>query len=263
MGGKQYVLSAAELREYHELQQTFWWFVGRRAIVRDLLQRFSGSNTRPRILDVGCGTGLTLKSLKTSGLAVGLDASEDVLQYSRKEVSISVIRGDATSLPFASESFDVVLALDVLEHIPDERLLLDETRRVLRPKGLVLVTVPAFSWLWTELDTLGGHYRRYTLGELGRCLAGAGFKVEKLSYFNFFLFPALVLERMVKKLTKPPLMAYIPRLPRVIDQTFRSLLGMESALLRRIDLPIGGSVIAAARQTLPLQTAILSDSSSD
>jgi ubiquinone/menaquinone biosynthesis C-methylase UbiE len=260
MGANEYILSAAELREYHELQQTFWWFVGRRAIVEDLLQRFGASTPRPQILDVGCGTGLTLRSLKTTGLAVGLDVSENVLQYSRKEVSTSLICANATSLPFASGSFDVVLALDVLEHISDERLILGEIRRVLRAGGLTLVTVPAFSWLWTELDTLGGHYRRYTLGELGRSLAAAGFKVEKLSYFNFFLFPALVLERMMKKLTRPPLRAYIPRLPRIIDRTFRSFLGMESVLLRKIDLPIGGSVVAVARQTLPFQTTTLSDS---
>ena len=216
-------------------------------MVFDVFRRFSPATPRPRILEIGCGTGLTLSGLREQGFAVGLDISEDALRLCRKEAAC-VLLADGAALPFAAGSVDAVLALDVVEHFEDDEGVLSEVYRVLSARGVALVTVPAFTFLWSGMDDLGGHYRRYRAWELGRKLASVGFAVEKLSYFNFFLFPALVAERLVSRVTKPPPRAYFRRLPAAIDRLLASLLRLEARMLRAIDLPVGGSIVALARK---------------
>ncbi len=242
-----YVFTPEELREFHELQRSFWWFVGRRAVVFELFRRFHPAAPRPRIVDIGCGTGLTLSGLRDQGFAVGLDISEDALRLCRKEAAC-VLLADGAALPFRAGSVDAVFALDVAEHFEDDETVLSEMHRVLGARGVALVTVPAFTFLWSGMDDLGGHYRRYTARGLAQKLGGAGFVVEKLSYFNFFLFPALVAERLVSRVTKPAPRAYFRRLPAAIDRLLASLLRLEARMLRAIDLPVGGSIVALARK---------------
>ena len=163
--------------QLHEIEATHWWFRGRRKIVAAVLDRIGGE---PRaILDVGCGVGTNLDLLaeRYPGARLhGIDVERDPLRFCRGDRDVPVCQADASALPFASASFDLVAALDTLEHVADDGAALREFLRVLRPGGALLLTVPAFPALWGNVDDLGHHFRRYRRRELVERVAGAGFR---------------------------------------------------------------------------------------
>src|SRR5260370_39392094 len=128
-----------------------------------------------RILDVGCGTGTMLTHLASCGKAAGVDIDEEAIGFCRERGLQDVRLGEAANLPFADGSFDLVTALDVVEHLDDDVGALVEMKRVLRPDGHILVTVPAHRFLWGDQDEVNMHKRRYTAPELRRRLAESGF----------------------------------------------------------------------------------------
>jgi SAM-dependent methyltransferase len=154
---------------------------------------------RPRILDIGCGPGNTIRRFLRAGDVYGFDYSLDSLAFARTKGIKNVFSGDSVALPIASGAFDCVIALDVLEHVEDDARLLREIVRVLRPGGLFFITVPAFMALWRYHDEAYGHFRRYRRGELDRRVREAGLEVAVCQFFKCAFFPPLwvlaVLER--------------------------------------------------------------------
>jgi SAM-dependent methyltransferase len=161
------------------------------------------------------------------------------------------VLADAEALPIASESVGVVLALDLLEHIEDDAAACREFARVLRPEGLLLVTVPACPWLWSEHDEALDHLRRYRASRLRRVLAGAGFRVERLSpVITTLLLPVAalrLLQRLLPRRKGAPETAFIIP-PRAINWVLTTLLRLERVWLRRLNLPVGVSLFAVARK---------------
>ncbi|HLE62866.1 MAG TPA: class I SAM-dependent methyltransferase, partial [Pyrinomonadaceae bacterium] len=153
----------------YRVEETHWWFVGRRRIISSFLAQINANSERPqKILDVGCGTGANLEMLSQFGEAEGIDVSREALAFCLQRGLRNVREGEAERLPFPDNSFDLVTGLDVVEHLDNDLAGLKEMHRVLRPQGRILLFVPAFMFLWGVQDDISNHRRRYTLPELKR-----------------------------------------------------------------------------------------------
>ena len=150
-----------------------------------------------RVLDIGAGAGNMAHHLAHYGQVIGLDYVARPLAVAHAR-ALDVCQGAGDGLPFAKESFDLVALLDTVEHIPDEFGVFAECRRVLKPGGKVIITVPAFMWLWSYNDEINAHQRRYTAPELRQKLEISGLRVTRLSYNNFFLFPLIAGLRLLR-----------------------------------------------------------------
>ena len=238
------------------MEDVHWWFVGRRRILLQLLDRYlepNGSHER-RILDVGCGTGTMLTYLGTLGKAEGVDIDAEAVGYCRERGLENVRIGEAAELPFEDGSFDLVTALDVVEHLDDDAAAFREMRRVLRPGGLLLVTVPAHRFLWGDQDEVNLHRRRYSSAELRDRLASSGFDVLRLSYMNAFLFAPIAAIRMLRRLEHrvrpriPHQSDFRYPAPRPVNFVLGHVFGAEGRILRRVDIPFGVSIVALAQR---------------
>lgn len=218
--------------QHREIESTHWWFRGRRRILRAALERLE---LEPRtILDVGCGVGANLDllgRLYPGGRVVGLDVEPSALRFCRSRRGTHLCRADAAALPFASASFELVAALDTLEHMADDEATLLELRRACAPGGTLLLTVPAFPALWGSVDDLGHHYRRYRRAELARKVEWAGFSLRGLHFFNFLLFPPIAAIRLLGRAV-PGLRETEDGQPRSDFDVVRS--GPLNALLARV-----------------------------
>ena len=242
-------MEAREIEEMRRLEDRHWWFVGKRLLVAALLGDLLA---RPglRLLDVGCGTGGVLAGLGDGIRPVGVDRSALALAHCRERGLVAVACASAGALPFAPSSFDVVLLLDVLEHFADEQRLLADVRGLVRAGGHVLVSVPAFQFLWSEHDEVLQHVRRYRAPELRRVLEAARLKVERITYTNSVAFPpALVVRGLLQRLG---LWAGgrtdVREHGALVNGTLVGAYRLEArALARGIRLPIGLSVAALAK----------------
>jgi SAM-dependent methyltransferase len=241
---------AAEYTQMARLESTHWYFQGKRAIVRSFLRHAVGLTGRPRILDVGCGTGRMLAMMGEFGGAYGLDHSPMAIESCRGLEIRQLVRGDASKpFPFQDASFDVVCAYDVLEHLEDESALLDEMRRVLKPGGALVITVPALPFLWSAHDEALGHYRRYTRADVQRVLSSRGFVIRRLTYFNTILFPLACAVRLAARWTRSgdePRSDFFVSLPALLNAVLRTCFSAERAVIRHVDLPVGLSLLCFA-----------------
>lgn len=238
------------------MEDVHWWFVGRRRILLQVLNRYLGSNghhTR-RILDVGCGTGTMLTYLSSFGKAQGVDIDEEAVGYCRERGLEDVGLGEAADLPFGDGSFDLVTALDVVEHLDDDVAAFQEMKRVLRPGGQILVTVPAHRFLWGDQDEVNMHKRRYTANELRQRLVESGFEVVRVSYMNALLFAPIAAVRLLRRLEHRlrPRIAHQSDFrypaPRPVNYVLAHVFGAEGPILRRMDIPFGVSILALAQK---------------
>ena len=232
------------LRQHLELEERHWWFVARRRILLSLLERNLPDRTNLDILDAGCGGGATMESLRRYGRVRGLEFAREAVTYSR-ERGHDVIEGSIERMPFEDESFDLALALDVIEHLPDDRPALEELRRVLRPGGSLLVTVPALRMLWSAHDEANGHHRRYTTGELRRRVEQADFEIVELSYFNTLLFPMILAARRLHRKSGG---SDVEEVSKPLNSLLERVFSCEAALLGWTKLPVGVSALCFARK---------------
>jgi SAM-dependent methyltransferase len=188
----------------NDVEDKHWWFVGRRAILESFLQKVIEKskikNQKSKILDVGCGTGANLEMLAQFGESEGVDVSDDALEFCRAK-GLKVHKGLAEKLPFEDESFDVVTALDVVEHLDDDVAGLKEMHRVLKKDGRTLIFVPAFMWLWGVQDDISNHRIRYTKKQIVERLQKAGFEIERATYANWTFFAPILAGRTLMKVT--------------------------------------------------------------
>ncbi len=224
----------------------YWWFVSRRLLALKLVKTYGPSD--PTILDVGSGTGAVMAELAPLGPVYGVDFSSLALEFSRERGLMGLVHGDAQALPFASGSFDVVVSLDTIEHLPDDRAAVAEIFRVLRPGGVFVMNVPAFAWLWGPHDIALMHFRRYRVPEVATLLASAGFELEKISYSVFFLFPIVVVRRFLERLRRGPAAVSLPRVSRRLNDHLIGLMDKEAQLFLDSSLPWGSSVVAVGRK---------------
>ena len=240
--------SAERFAALSAMEPEHFWFAGRRALVESMIEPLA-TDDRP-LLDVGCGTGSLVTSLAARGRrVVGLDQRPEGIAAARARLAEAgqrgsgFVLGDAQRLPFASGAFGGAMALDVLEHVDDERLI-RELKRVVRPNGWVLVTVPAYQALWSKRDELAGHRRRYTRRGLVALLENAGLRVEALRAYQFALLPLLAISRLLgRQNTRTRELEDTPS--KLVNRALRLLNLAE--VRSRIPWPIGSSLAALGR----------------
>ena len=234
----------------YEVEERHWWFVGRRKIINS----FVGSICRelgkrkPRILDVGCGTGANLQMLAKYGAAEGVDVSSEALDFCRARGLSKVKQGAAESLPYEDASFDLVTGLDVIEHLDDDAAGLKEMHRVLRPRGRALLFVPAFMFLWGVQDDVSHHRRRYSLKEFEQKLRQAGLIVERTTYANITFFLPILIGRTLMRLTGMRPSSENNITIGALNGLLGKIFGSEGWWLQRLSFPLGVSIVAVARR---------------
>lgn len=231
------------------LEEDHWWFVGRRRIVISVLRSFlQGGGGGRQLLDLGCGTGGMLRPLGAFGDVTGMDSSRFAIDRARERSGCRVEWGLLPEpTPFDPASFDVVSALDVIEHVDDDEAALRTIHTLLRPGGMFVCTVPAFRFLWSGHDEINHHRRRYRRPELRRKLLANGFRIRKVAYFNFLLFAPIALVRLAGRVwgrTGSDL--EIPS--RGINTTLAGIFGAERHLLRLGSPPFGVSLLAVCEK---------------
>lgn len=238
-------------RDHAAMEAEHWWFQGRREVVRSvLLEHFGAGRQERSVLDVGCGTGGMLPVLaELATHVVGLDMSAEAAAHA-DATSPAGVTARVGRIPDdipSDGSLDLVTAFDVVEHIHDDVAAMRSMRDALRPdSGTLLVTVPAYQWLWSPHDDLNQHKRRYTRVLLKARLEAAGFTVVHLSYFNTWLFPVVAVVRLARKAlpTSGDGSSDFVMPPARTNRTLTRLFASERHLVRRRSLPVGVSLIA-------------------
>jgi SAM-dependent methyltransferase len=240
--------------EYERLarfEEWYWWHRGRQAIVQRLLAFYAPACAR--ILDVGCGTGATTLGLRRFGPVIAMDVARRALEVAGGR-GIAVAQASIARLPARASAFDLVVALDVLEHVEDDAGAAREMHAVLRPGGLLLVTVPAYPWLWSGHDEALGHRRRYLRRPLIAALERGGFEVVFCAYAMASILPAAVLVRLYERwIRRGPARresGYVP-VPAPLNALLAWLTSAGSRVLPWIRMPFGLSLVAVARRAAP------------
>lgn len=234
--------------EMFDKEDTYWWFVARRSMVLSLLHTYVKRGTP--LLDAGCGTGLLTKTIEHLYKVTATDFSETSLKLMRKRhPKARIIQTNLEKkLPFQSQEFTGVTLLDVLEHIDDEKAL-TQLHRVMKQNGILLITVPAYPWLFSYWDILHQHKRRYTKEQLTEILQRKGFSIVHVSYFNTTLFPFILLVRMLKSIfQRHNESSDCYELPFKANKLLSQLFSLETNFVTTHTLPFGLSLLVVAKK---------------
>jgi SAM-dependent methyltransferase len=221
----------------------YWWYVARAELLEAALS--THVNGVGLALDLGSADGPSAAWLPAAAqrlVSLDIDA---------RGLGAAGVCGSALALPFGGHTFDAVTAFDVIEHCEPEQTALAEIRRVLRPGGRFLMSVPAYTWAWSDFDVANGHHRRYTRPRAVAALNSAGFTVDRATYAFASVFPLFAAERMARRLRRrtaagPADIVQLPRIPPSVNSALAALARLDRAALRRGDLPFGSSVFVAA-----------------
>jgi SAM-dependent methyltransferase len=222
--------------EMYDQEDVHWWFRGRRAVIWALLNR-------AELLDAGCGTGRNLVEFGSLGSAVGVDPSADAVAFCQERGLHDVRQAGLEALPFDSDEFDLVLACDVLEHVEDDTGALTELRRVASAGGMLLITVPAYQWMWTEHDVQLHHVRRYTLPVLRARVQETGWDLVHSSYFNSLALPLVAAARLAERKSSRRGHTDLDRTPAILNGALELPMRFEAKMIAHgARLPAGVSL---------------------
>lgn len=246
---------------YHQflkLENTHWWFRGRRRILFHLLDKYIPAREDLKIMDVGCGYGGMLDGLSERGYVLGMEVDMGSARFCRERGFKGVCLGSGYRLPLLQDSVDVITLFDTIEHIDNDEKVLGECVRALKPGGFIMVSVPAYQFLYADNDRMAHHKRRYTLSQLKRKVGRAGAEKVKGTYYNVILFP-LILPVILLLKAKQALRGPLPpgeigasnlsyRYPRLVRAVLEFIFSSERHILSRISSPFGHSIALIARK---------------
>lgn len=229
-----------------DLDQRHWWYLGRRRVLASLIDRLARPPADGRILEVGCGTGHNLAMLRQFAAVDAVELDESVRAIAESRLGRQVMCDRLPELKgVADRTYDLIAALDVIEHINDDRAALQAIARKLRAGGKLVITVPAHQWMWSAHDVINHHKRRYSKRRLAKLVEGSPLRLEAIGYFNSLLFPLAVAQRCASKLArKEDARLGIP--PRPVNALLTSLFAAERHAVGRLPLPPGLSLFAIA-----------------
>lgn len=226
------------------LDQTHWWYVARRKILSDAIERLISPPRDARILEIGCGTGHNFGMLGRFGRVDAIEVDDTARALASERLGRPVGSAPLPELTgIADASYDLIALLDVLEHIKDDKAALASIRTKLKPGGRIILTVPANSWMWSAHDTVHHHFRRYNRRTLGGVVSAAGLQSRFVSHFNTLLFPLAAAVRIVGKVTGRE-EADDAQPPAPLNGVFTSVFGAERHLIGRVPMPFGVSLLA-------------------
>jgi len=234
----------------HGVEEAHWWYRGRRRIIAGVLERLTLPQPA-RILDAGCGSGRNMVELARYGQVTGVELSELSVAAARRRGVGEVVQASLEELPFGDRSFELAVCLDVIEHLDHDVAALAELRRVVADGGALLVTVPAYQWLWSHHDVVNQHRRRYNRRTLLQAAQAAGWRCERWTYFNTLLLPLAVVARLAARAGREggerSLDLWLP--PKPLNALLEAPLGLEAALISTgaVSLPAGLSLLALFR----------------
>jgi ubiquinone/menaquinone biosynthesis C-methylase UbiE len=238
-----------EYRKMAEVEDAMWYYRAlHRHVTRSLTRQLGPA---AHVLDAGCGTGGLLRRLREAQPAwklTGLDFSPLACQLARERTGGEIVQGSVAALPFAAATFDAITSCDVVCQVADPALAVREFHRVLRPGGIVVLTMPAYQWMYSYHDREVGNLRRYTRGGVNNLLRAAGFAITGSTYWNMLPFPLAVLRRRMFPPAAPA--SDVGLFPAPVEAFFRGLMALEHGWLGLgAPLPFGNSVLTVARKS--------------
>jgi SAM-dependent methyltransferase len=230
----------------HQAEDRHWWYRGRRTVLDSAISALNLPEGA-RILDAGCGSGRNMVELSRFGTVTGIELADASIELARQRNAGEVVAGSVLEMPFADDSFDFAVSLDVIEHLEDDLSALRELRRTIAPGGSLLITVPAYQWLWSGHDVINHHHRRYTRRSLQRVAEQAGWQQTRTTYFNSLLLPIAVVLRLLDRFNNKPsessLDLWVP--PEPLNWMLERPLAMEAAMIARGGrIPAGLSLLS-------------------
>ncbi len=232
--------------KYHILEDTHWWFRGRRDIIFRLIEK---ADKNSKILEVGCSGGPLLKYLIDKGFnnVYGIDISKKAIVYCKKRRLNNVFAIDGTKTKFKDNYFDIIISSDLLEHIKNDYKALSEWNRILKQGGKLIIFVPAFSFLWSKHDEANYHHKRYSKLELIKLIKNANFQIEKSSYWNFILFFLSSILKIIQRI-KNKKSDHLFEVNPILNNILILILKLENQIIKKFNLPFGISVFVIVKK---------------
>jgi SAM-dependent methyltransferase len=236
---------------YTQHEKAHWWFTARKEILETVITKIIKKKKYSlplNILNVGPAGGTTSIMLENFGKVKSLEFDEDLFDYCKNEQKLDVDKGSIIVLPYHDESFDMACAFDVIEHVEDDKKAMDELKRVVKKNGLILVTVPAFQFLWSYHDEVNNHFRRYSKPGINQLAKSSGLSVFYSTYFNFFLFFPILAVRAVGRLKsinnyKSDFDEF--QINKISNKILHSIFKTEKKIIFPLKFPFGVSVLSA------------------
>lgn len=239
-------MEESEYKSMYEQESKHWWFKGRKRIFLSLIKKRYKKGIK--ILDFGCGTGINIKALEKFGNVKGIDVSKESKRFCKKRginVKLLDISKKSKKLGKYRNKFDLITSFDVLEHIDNDSIALKNLNDFLKDDGRLLITVPAFNFLWSNHDVVLHHKRRYAKKALKKLLEKSGFKIELLSYYNFFIFPAILIRKIIN-----PKASSTEISNTKFNWLFDIIYSLEIIMINLGLIPWGSSIICMAKKQL-------------
>lgn len=232
--------------DLYQLEGKHWWHISKRRAVYKLIKKYN-TKKNPKILDIGCGTGKNMEELQYLGETYGLDSSTEALTFCRRRGLKNLTLGTAEETHLKEKFFDIVTVLDVLEHTDDKKVLL-EIKRILKKNGIVIMTVPAFPWLWSKWDEVLHHKKRYTINALKEILIVNNFKLIKATYlYSFLILPLLIIRKIKQNISKDFYESDFKLSNPLFNLLLSNLSRFEFLLTENFYIPFGTSILVVAK----------------
>ena len=229
-------------------EEVHWWFRARRTIIQSVIARFIELPDNPRLMEAGCGTGGNLEMLGEFGALRAFELDDVARAAAAAKSGLAVAPGALPGpIPFEAERFDLIGLFDVLEHVEEDQAALAALTERLSAEGRILLTVPAFQWLWSAHDEHHHHFRRYNRAQLAAVAKRAGLTVERSFYFNTLLFPVAVVLRALKRWAGST--SADDTLPGpLLNAALHSVFAFERFFVGRVTVPVGLSLCAVLKR---------------
>jgi len=245
-------MNSDKYKEMDKLEKFHWWFIYRQNVLKFILKKYLFNlDKNAKIVDIGCGTGGNVQLLSEKYTNVyGIDNNELAIKYCKEKLLKNIMKGELPDLSVIEDnSADLILLFDVLEHVEEDDSALAAIKNKLKPEGHLILTVPAFSFLWSKHDEVFHHKRRYNIKQIKKKLKVMDFKIIKASYLYFLLFPFVLTMRLLKQVVKSCANVDDFKLNNKFLNLFvRKILYIENFFLNYIDYPFGSSVLILAKK---------------